>query len=158
GSATGHPAFRQTQGRPVRRTADDLDFQTDDRVEFTNPHDNLHAAWCMGVNDAGGYASAGCQVVVGFPRCGRRGELDDAGPWRTFRRNAYDLAQDSFPYVLLDGRNAQSVAAGGATTARLRFGSRGDLVTRVQDVLAGRGFYEGALDGDFGVRTLRALL
>jgi hypothetical protein len=48
GSETGHDAFRQVEGRPIRRTADDFDYDNDDRVEFSNPFDNLHAAWAWG--------------------------------------------------------------------------------------------------------------
>ncbi len=159
GSSTGHQAFRQTKGHPIRRTADDFDFDTDDRVEFTNPYDNIHAAWSMGVNH-NEYASAGCQVVVGFPRCKGRGDEPDVGPWKVFKENGYRLRQESFPYILLNGLDAKRVALSNAKkmSARLRFGSRGTLVEEVQTVLKDRGYYEGRIDGDFGPRTLRSLL
>lgn len=70
GTATAHEAFRQTEGRPIWRTSDDYDYQNDDKVEFANPFDNLHAAWCQSIN-AINYASAGCQVVVGYPKCAK---------------------------------------------------------------------------------------
>ena len=60
GSPTGHEAFRQTAPRPIQRSADDLDVEKDDRVEYDNPQDNLHAAWCQGI-DHPSYASAGCR-------------------------------------------------------------------------------------------------
>lgn len=156
---TGHDAFRQTRGRPVRRTVDDFDFDSDDRVEFGNPYDNLHAAWSMGV-DHDGFASAGCQVVVGFPCCARRGSCGDAGPWARFKANAYERPEPGFDYILLTGTDAQRAAAAGdrELTARLRFGSKGPLVGRVQRVLVERGYYEGHEDGEFGERTLRAVL
>ena len=158
GKPTGHEAFRQDNKLPIRRTADDLDYDEDDRVEYMQPFDNLHAAWSQGV-DHQGFASAGCQVVVGFPKCKKRGaQSDDTGPWKVFKENAYAIDQDSFFYVLLNGRDAQRIAAGGSASPRLRFGSKGDLVELVQQALKARGFYEGRVDQDFGPRNLRALL
>ncbi|MBW2121490.1 MAG: peptidoglycan-binding protein [Deltaproteobacteria bacterium] len=159
GSPTAHEAFRQTEGHPVRRTADDFDFDNDDRVEFANPYDNIHAGWTMGVNHDS-YASAGCQVIVGYPRCESRGNMPDEGPWKRFKANAYGLDQQGFPYLLLNGRDAQKTALGGTrkVPARLRFGSKGDLVSALQEALQEKGYYEGNLDGDFGRRTIRAVL
>jgi hypothetical protein len=159
GSATGHEAFRQTAGRPIRRTADDFDFDNDDRVEFSNPCDNLHSAWCMSINH-NYYASAGCQVIVGYPKCGKRGSNPDSGPWKIFKENAYKISQQSFPYVLMEGRDAYRTANMGnqKQSARLRFGSKGDLVNDLQKALKEKGYYEGKIDGDFGDRTNRAVL
>jgi hypothetical protein len=141
------------------RTADDFDFDSDDRVEFTNPYDNIHAAWSMGVNH-NEYASAGCQVVAGYPQCTRRDNQPDAGPWKVFKENGYNGLQENFPYLLLDGLDAKRVALmdSAKMSARLRFGSTGDLVGKVQKVLNKNGYYEGRIHGDFGSRTLRALL
>jgi hypothetical protein len=158
GSNTGHDAFRQDNKLPVRRTVDDLDFDADDRVEFEQPFDNLHAAWSQGV-DHDSYASAGCQVIVGFPQCAKRGDRPDTGPWRVFKENAYAVAQNSFQYVLLTGHDAERIVH--ATTPlvpRLRYGSKGPLVTLVQEALKKQRFYEGEIDDDFGIRTLRAVL
>lgn len=159
GSPTGHDAFRQVNFHPIRRTSDDLDFDNDDRVEYENPNDNLHAGWCMGVNSTN-YASAGCQVVVGYPECQKRGREPATGPWKVFKKNAYDLSQKSFGYILLDGREAYRVASAGSSkvSARLRFGSQGELVKKLQKALQSKSFYEGNIDGDFGNRTLRAVL
>jgi hypothetical protein len=159
GSPTGHRAFKQTKGHPIRRTADDFDFDSDDRVEFTNPYDNIHAAWSMGVNH-NEYASAGCQVVVGYPQCIRRDKQPDAGPWKVFKENGYRGEQESFPYLLLNGLDAKRVALmdSAKMSARLRYGSTGDLVREVQKVLNKKGYYEGRIDGDFGPRMLRSLL
>jgi hypothetical protein len=157
---TGHDAFRQTEAHPVRRTADDFDYDTDDRVEFTNPFDNIHAAWSMGV-DHDYYASAGCQVIVGYPQCAKRGDKPDTGAWRVFKDNAYSpsTTQDSFPYILLNGRDAQRISLSGPDKlTRLRFGSKGELVSIVQTALQKDGYYEGRIDADFGNRTLRAVL
>ena len=159
GTPTAHDAFRQTDGHPIRRTADDFDFDNDDRVEFANPYDNVHAGWSMGINH-NDFASAGCQVVVGFPRCAKRNDDPDLGAWKTFKENAYGIAQQSFPYVLLNGVDAQKIAAAGSQklAPRLRFGSQGALVADVQTALRGLGFYEGEIDSQFGYRTTRAVL
>ena len=141
-------------------TADDFDFDNDDRVEFTNPYDNIHAAWSMGT-DHDYYASAGCQVVVGYPRCEKRGDVDNVGPWAVFQKRAYELDdQQRFPYMLLNGRDAQRIATynGRKMSVRLRFGSKGPLVETLQKALRDRFYYEGNLDGDFGKKTLKAVL
>ena len=159
GKPTGHEAFRQVEGRPLSRTTDDYDFDTDDRVDFETPPDNLHAAWCMSVHHDK-YASAGCQVVVGYPKCPQRGDLPDVGPWKAFKENAYAESQDSFGYFLLESLHAQRVAlsSGAPIGARLRFGSKSALVSELQERLKAEGFYEGRIDQSFGARTLRAVL
>ncbi len=98
--------------------------------------------------------------MVGFPCCPQRNDEPNVGPWARFHDNAYDVEQDSFGYLLLDGRSAQSVSEsdGARQSARLRYGSQGPLVEEVQEALARRGFYEGRVDGDFGPRTMRCVL
>lgn len=57
------------------------------------------------------------------------------------------------------GLDAQRVALGGASGSRRhRFGSKGPLLTRLQEALQREDFYEGDLDENLGPRTLRALL
>ena len=57
------------------------------------------------------------------------------------------------------GHEAERMAQGASTAVhRLRYGSKGPLVTRVQEALKAKGFYEGRIDDDFGIRTLRAVL
>jgi hypothetical protein len=158
GTPTAHDAFRQDHELPVQRTGDDVDFDADDRVEFEKPFNNLHAAWSQGIGHDS-YASAGCQVVVGFPKCPKLGMSPATGAWKVFQENAYALAQDSFSYVLLTGFDAERIVHATTTPApRLRYGSKGVLVTRVQAALKQRGFYHGELDDDFGIDTLRAVL
>lgn len=156
---TGHQAFRQTEGHPIRRTTDDFDFDNDDRVEFMNPYDNIHAAWSMGINH-NEYASAGCQVVVGFPKCESRRGKPDAGAWKIFKGNAYRISQSQFGYILVNGLDAQMVALTRSQKlpAKLRFGSSGSLVEKLQKRLKTKGFYEGEIAGDFELRTCRAVL
>jgi len=163
GSSTAHEAFRQTGELPIRRTSDDLDYDLEDPADVENPYDNLHAAWCAGVG-ATDFSSAGCQVVVGYPKCEKLGNRPDSGPWAQFKKNAYDLDVDRFDYLLLDARDLAKLADPDTTSlsVRLRFGSRdnlaqNDLVEKVQCALREKGFYEGALDGDFGKRTFRAV-
>jgi hypothetical protein len=157
GRPTGHEAWRQTGSRPIRRTADDLDYDPHDRVEITNPADNLHCGWCAGVESE--YSSAGCVVVVGFPKCAQRGKSPATGPWREFQESGYESKQVAFGLVLLNARDAHRLAtAGSAGMERIRFGSSGEAAKAVQAALRKRDFYEGKLDGQFGPRSLRALL
>jgi hypothetical protein len=142
---------------PVQRTSDDVDFDNDDRVEYENPNDNIHAGWCMGIN----FQIRKCRLsgLVGYPQCQN---AVAACNWRmeSIQKNAYDLTQKSFGYILLDGREVHRIASAvnSKVSARLRFGSQGDLVKKLQKVLQTKSFYEGNIDGDFGERTLRAVL
>lgn len=156
---TGHRAFRQTRAQAVRRTADDFDYDGDDRVEIGNPYDNIHAAWSPGP-EHDRFASAGCQVIVGYPSCRKRDDAPAVGPWRRFSDNAYRSKQKSFVYLLWNARDARRVVAASGAPAypRARFGSAGARVARVQRALRKRSLYEGRVDGDFGPRTLRAVL
>lgn len=158
GSSTAHEAFRQTAEQPIRRTSDDLDYDLEDPADVENPYDNLHAAWCAGVG-ATDFSSAGCQVVVGYPKCEKLENRPDSGPWAQFKKNAYDLDVDRFNYLLFDARDLAKLADPDTTSlsVRLRFGSQGGLVKKVQRALREGGFYEGVLDGDFGKRTFRAV-
>ncbi|MEP6595033.1 MAG: peptidoglycan-binding domain-containing protein [Ginsengibacter sp.] len=158
GTPTGHEAFRQNAPHPIRRTADDLDFDKDDRVEFDNPQDNIHCGWFDGIN-SDNYASAGCQVIMGFPKCAKPARLKNIGPWKIFHDNAYALRQNSFPYILLNALEAFSASSGTNTnTAKLRYGSSGPLVEKLQTKLKVKKFYEGIIDGDFRDRTIKALI
>jgi hypothetical protein len=156
-SPTGHEAWLQTASRPYRRTVDDVYYDNLDRVEMVNPGDNLHAAWCAGLDTD--FSGAGCQVVVGFPRCNHRGGQPNSGPWKAFHGNAWNLEQLQFGYVLLTGSEVERTALTGISgSERIRFGSSGPRTRRIQEALRGAGYYEGDLDGRFGPRSLRALL
>jgi hypothetical protein len=157
GSPTGHEAFRQNAPHPIRRTADDLDFDKDDRIEFDNPQDNIHCGWFDGMN-ADNYASAGCQVIMGFPKCQKPSRGKNIGPWKIFHDNAYKLEQNSFPYILFTGLEAFSLSAADSGKAKLRYGSSGPLVEKLQTRLKEKKFYEGIVDGDFKDRTIKALI
>jgi hypothetical protein len=153
--ANAHDAFGLSQGAlsAIRRTTDDLDFDTSDSLEVSNPHDNIHAAY--GMNMDGHYSSSGCQVVLGFPKCTSTTFRPEGGPWKTFKANAYDRAdQKTFPYVLLDAREAAALsdAPAEALPARLRFGSSGETVRALQGAL------KVTQSGTFDEETLRAVL
>lgn len=157
GSPTGHDAFRQNAPHPIQRSADDMDFDKDDRIEYDNPQDNIHCGWFDGLT-SNSYASAGCQVVMGFPKCKRPGRDKNTGPWRVFAENAYSISQNAFPYILLTGMEIFNlVSAGKPVTAKLRYGAFGPLVEALQQKLKAQSFYEGIIDGDFGERTLKAV-
>lgn len=156
GKPTGHEAFRQNAPHPIRRTSDDLDFDKDDRIEYENPQDNIHCGWFDGLSSTT-YASAGCQVIMGFPKCERRDK--NIGPWKAFHSNTYSIAQNSFPYVLVNGTEVFSLANGTNTNkAKLRYGSSGPIVETLQNKLKALNFYEGIVDGDFSERTMKAVV
>ncbi len=163
---SGHWAFRQTKVRPVLRTTDDLDYDTADRPEaFEIVADNLHAAWCVGLNSA--YSSLGCSVVVGYPkRLDGQGKAE-AGPWKAFKAAAYATAQDRFPYALLTGGEAARLAADLTVprAPRVRYGARGDLGRKVQKALTalakktGKAHYDPeGTDSVFGVDMFNAVM
>ena len=161
-----HDAFIQVGKRAVRRTEDDLDYDAADRVEVSDPDplwDDLHCGRCQASEDEHFYASAGCQVVAGYPEAlgDQAGDYTESGPWKIFKQNAYGRTQQKrFPYVLLSGASARAVALNesGRMSPRLQYGSTGELVKLVQRALQGQGFYRGAIDGDFGPGTLLGLL
>lgn len=159
GKKTSHHAFRQHGELPVRRTANDLEYNNDDRVDFTHPYDNLHAAWSMGTSHDF-FSSAGCQVVVGYPSCKQRNDLPDTGPWKIFKENAYGIEQEDFDYMLLNGRDAEKVALsnGQRLMSRLRFGSKGEWVGKVQQELKRLHYYDSRITQKLDIATLRALL
>jgi peptidoglycan hydrolase-like protein with peptidoglycan-binding domain len=161
GTPTQHRAFRQHGFFPVWRTADDTDYDLSDKLD-TSPAlvwDDLHAAWCADPSSPH-YASAGCQVVAGFPQSPRTNNNPDSGPWALFRKGAYDTGQTLFSYGLFSGAEALSVASLPDDKVRqsLRFGSRGDLVEKLQRSLIAQDFPLSEPDGVFGRETLEAVM
>lgn len=153
-----HDAFKMEGGRPVQRTFDDPDYDADDPIIPDHKHDNIHCAECDDIS-ATRYNSAGCQVVVGRARYLHRATTAQ-DPWKTFKDRAYNREQVKFHYFLLNGRDAERVieSGGAALPARLRFGSRGELVTTLQRALDAAGFYRQRIDDHFGRWTLDAVL
>ena len=163
GKPTGHRAFRQHGFFPVWRTADDDDFDTADFVDMRSGFiawDNLHCGWSNGPASPS-YASVGCQVVAGFPKCVKRGASSrDEGPWKQFLDNAYAVNQENFRYALFSGYEAQSMAVVGSQQMRqsLRFGSHGEIVRSMQAKLNALGYDAGEVSGEFGFDSLNALM
>lgn len=151
-----HEAFRQSRPRPVQRTFDDMDYDGADYVEVKNVFDNLHASRRLSIEERY-YSSAGCQVVVGNASLQPGSE---AGPWKIFKTRAYGLPQTQYSYLLLPAESVARLSPTLPTEAvpLLRFGSQGDRVQSVQKALKAKGFYTGALDGDFGRGTFEAVI
>jgi hypothetical protein len=159
GTSTGHEAFRQNAVHPIRRSTDDLDFDHDDRVEYDNPNDNIHCGWFASLTSEY-YASAGCQVIMGYPKCKKPGRTENSGPWKVFHDNAYNLSQDSFPYILVTGLETMNICnnVNKKLPSKLRFGSSGKIVEALQNALKEKDFYEGQIDGNFGERTMKSII
>lgn len=149
-----HDAWRHpdTELRPILRTGDDLKYEITDKIELAVPYDNLHAAWSSGTG--GSYSSAGCQVIVGFPNPNR-------GPWKTFKNYGYSIPQTKFRYALLEGLKAAQVASNPNTplTARVLFGSSGDLVRKLEEALVAKGLHPAGdkINGVMDVETWKAI-
>ncbi len=156
-----HRAFRNESRQPVWRTADDLDFQGDDRVETEPVFDNLHCARQSTVS-APKYSSNGCQVVAGEAGVSiTKNQTAERGPWKKFVLNAYGLSQARFAYALFDGREAQRTVELGASSRSptVRFGSTGELAALAQRALVAAGFDLGpaGADGVFGPTSFKTL-
>lgn len=159
GSPSGHTAFRQNALHPILRSADDLDYDSDDRVEYQNPQDNIHCGWFHSL-DSDSFASAGCQVIMGYPKCAKPGRETNTGPWKIFHQNAYNSSQEKFAYLLLTASEVMNAVARPAipTSVTLRFGSTGALVKELQTALKVKNLYSGIIDGDYGQQTMRAVI
>ncbi len=168
---SSYEAFRMDFAAPIQRTADDLDYDSNDRIEYTFPYDNIHAAYSMGANGQKFY-SAGCQVIMGYPKTKNPNDKHNhhIGPWSVFLGNAYGIEQENFYYALLNGRDAAKVSGSRIdkhVLPRLRYGSNDKsisgkneeykLVTIVQRGLKEQGYYLGKIDGDFGPATFKAV-
>ncbi len=155
-----HKALRLATNVVMRRSNNDLVYTNDDPIEVGNPHDNIHAAYCDDAN--GNYSSAGCQVIIGQPKCKQRGNLDNTGHWKKFNTIIYNeaISQTNFNYSLYRYVDAEAAASMGdeLMDARLRFGSKGNIVLALQNKLKSKGYFYTTLDGEFGRNTLEAVL
>jgi hypothetical protein len=153
-----HQALRLATNIFLRRSFDDFDFDNKDTVEVGNPNDNIHAAYCDTVN--GTYSSAGCQVIIGQPKCKRRNDKPNTGHWKSFHDYIYNSTQTQFDYALFRFIDFEAAVNAGETPiqARLRFGSKGNLVKNLQDKLKAKGYFGTNADASFGRNTLMAVL
>ncbi len=143
----------------VRRTADDLMYESRDIFQNMAPGDNIHPSFS---SESGWFSSFGCQVIIGSATSSGQ----HSGQWARFRRSAGLLDSDGEPgrpyvYVLLTGDEALMASEARRHSRglqemsglrRLRFGSQGARVTRLQDRLG-----IVAADGDLGPATAEAL-
>jgi hypothetical protein len=128
----------------VRRTKNNLVYELPDIVNKSAAGDNIHPTFSSGPSDLG---SAGCQVVRG--NADARG--NHSGRWAQFRRQAglrTPTGKEGTPYLymLLTGAEAMLAAQARVNEAtaipevrrsltRLRFGSKGIAVARLQTLL-----------------------
>ena len=164
--AHAHEALRLATNIVLRRSYDDLDFTGTDTIEVGNPHDNIHAAYIDGPD--GAFSSAGCQVIVGQPKCVARGAKGNTVYWKVFHDIIYEIDQQRFAYALLRFADGEAAVAqtGQPMQARLRFGSQGATVLALQQALATASVAANAQqhyfctnqDGAFGKNTLQAVL
>lgn len=145
----------------VRRSSDDLQYQTTDVVDRTAPGDNIHPTFFSTPTD---FSSLGCQVVVGSTDSGG----NHKGPWAAFRKaagqsGASGTPGQGFQYMLLTGAEAAIASELRRTSRttdpaardrlrRLRFGSSGEAVRRLQARLK-----LPSPDGTLGAMTAEAL-
>ncbi|MDB5103119.1 MAG: Peptidoglycan-binding domain 1 protein [Fibrobacteres bacterium] len=164
GKRNGHQALRQTGYRFYRRSRTGVPYTASAPLFYGNPYDNLHCGWNLD-GKAAGFSSAGCMVVAGMPHCPRRDDQpENLGPWRIFHDLLYEGDQETFPLLLVPGTEAaealsSGTAAGkgpGKRAGRLIYGSEGDAVAALQNRLAARGTYRGAITGRLDARTYRA--
>lgn len=159
-------AFRMLQRVVVLRSCDDLAYRLTDAWDPCSPGDNIHPTFEN--NGSLGFSSAGCQTVAGSFRGNRH-----TGDWSRFRKSAglgggTSDHEKRFDYILLTARELRltrflldrlgdasdigEVAALAAHHGRLRYGSSGERVKRLQASIG------ASVDGDFGPGTAMSLI
>jgi hypothetical protein len=118
----------------VLRSVDDVIYDRVDRFPIAAPADNVHPGQMTE-----GFSSAGCLTLPGF-----HSPAGHTGAWKNFR-DALGVTDNSdgkqFSMLLFTGLDAvlaaeaRQGAADGADLRRLRHGSRGPLVARLQAAL-----------------------
>ncbi len=175
--------YSMSNGQPV------INYGPSATISVGNPGDNIHCArnnpsttrvrsirgdnystsFCL----SDYYSSYGCQVVTGCPtQYIPRGQSNgDWNSWDKFIKNVYDDTaedQNDFKYILLnsiDVYNASRATSSDPALIKVRFGSSGTMVERLQRGLntvrrtsTGNPYYSGTIDGDFGRGTGEALI
>ncbi len=155
-----HQALRLATNIALRRSTDNLVFDNNDPIEVGNPNDNIHAAYCSTVD--GAYSSAGCQVIIGQPKTIGRGQnSQNTGYWKTFFDIIYkETSQTKFDYSIFRYVDAEILATEGNNLmqSRLRFGSQGNIVLQLQEILESKNFFFTEKDARFGRNTLMAVI
>ena len=160
----GHWALLQECAITIQRTADDADYDLDDRWEVGRiAGDNIHCAFHMGADgnipDAR-FSSAGCQTVAGTLRKGVRGS--ERGPWRKFIDPFLNTLgnQKTTEYVLFNASEAQQMVKSQCRgkSVILRMGSTGPLVRKLQQALGRKLNRTVSVDGDFGPGTFQLVI
>jgi subtilisin family serine protease len=141
----------------VLRSNRNLTYETTDRWDICIPGDNIHPSF---VGESGAaFSSAGCHTVPG-----RAAGVTHSGEWAEYRKIAglkakYDEATEKgrqFTFVLLTGREARLAVQGGGPVRRLRLGSSGDAVRKLQQALRKAGLLTAPPDGEMGPNTVNA--
>ncbi|WP_298900986.1 peptidoglycan-binding domain-containing protein [uncultured Psychroserpens sp.] len=175
--------YTMSAGQPV------INYGASAAISIGNPGDNIHCArnnpsttrvrsirgnsystsFCL----SDYYSSYGCQVITGCPpQYIPSGQSNgNWNAWDKFISNVYDdIAenQNTFKYLLLnsiDVYNAAKANASESSLIKVRYGSTGSMVERLQRGLAatrsastGNPYYSGSIDGDFGRGTGQALI
>jgi hypothetical protein len=118
----------------VLRSLMDVTYDRFDRFQIATPADNIHPGQL-----SQGFSSAGCITLPG-----RYANGQHTGIWADFRHALGINAQSDgkqFSLLLLTGLDAAMAAnarvspQGGSTLTRLRFGSKGDAVGKLQSAL-----------------------
>lgn len=160
--------IRINEFRTTTSGAEGVGFSAKGRWDFGGPEvsDNIHAAWRFR-STSPQFSSAGCQVLEGWVEQGKF----HRGSWRHFRIAAglkpdpvlsqlpgkserfvrSDEDGTPFSYVLLPSRELR-LAADGNVVRKLRRGSTGDAVGKLQRALGLR------VTGTFDVKTQRRLI
>lgn len=175
--------YTMSNGQPV------INYGSSAAIFVGNPGDNIHCArnntrttriralrntnysslFCL--QDY--YSSYGCQVITGCPtQYLPKGQSNgDWNAWDAFIKTVYDgkgKDQNNFKYLLLNSKdifNASNATSSNPSFFKVRFGSKGTFVDRLQRGLngmrsstTGKPYYSGTIDGDFGSKTAKALI
>ena len=157
----GHWAILQESDCTLQRTSDNATYDKDDRWDVDRPGDNIHCAFHMGGPGAiprSVFSSAGCQVVAGTVKKGKRDS--ESGPWKKFIEPFKPGGQKSAEYVLFSGDEVRQMMVNqyAGKTVVLRFGSQGPLVKELQERLAAATGKPIEADGKFGKNTFLAVI
>jgi hypothetical protein len=158
----GHWALLQECPITIQRTADDADFDLEDRWEVgQDMGDNIHCAFHVGPQGAianSRFSSAGCQTVAGTVKKGVPGSA--GGPWAKFIASFEPGKQSETEYVLFPGAELQEMMQDQCRGKNiiLRMGSQGDLVKELQHRLSAALGQVIKDDGEFGPTTFKAVI